>query len=206
MKGQNHAHLLEEQVLWAVIGEKELGGETQQHLRHCPACRQRVAQFHDGLEDFGLAARGAVPPFSRAIRLPAEKPAAASSKAGWLPFFGAAAMAGLLVFFYFIGMETMAPDRLITQQGQESLLAEESLMREIAELAETPLPADMYAMAGDKGTGAVEDLYDINGEDATGFGEDLYDISGEDGIGFDEDFFEFVVPDIQDEYQSELFI
>jgi len=35
--------------------------------------------------------------------------------------------------------------------------------------------------------------------------ESLYEITGNNG-GFDEDFFEFMVPDIQEDFQSKYFI
>ena len=81
-------------------------------------------------------------------------------------------MAGLLVFFYFMGTKTMIPSEFATLQSQESLLEDESLMRQISEMVENPLS------------------------------EDMYEISGENGIWFDDDFLQFVVPDIQDDFQS----
>ena len=176
MKVQNQAHLQEEQILWAVIDEKELAGDDQQHLLECPVCKRKVEQFRGELQEFGQKAWQAVPPFSRTVRLPSEKPATVSHNAGWLPFFGTAAMAGLLVFFYFMGMETMAPTKLTTLQSQESLLEDESLMQEISDMVDNPLH------------------------------EELYELTGENGVGFDEDFLEFVVPDIQDDFQSEIII
>ncbi len=218
MKAQNHVHLQDEHILRAVIDDKDLAGPEQEHLRECSVCKRKVEQFRGELLDFGQKASLAVPPFSRSVRLPREKPAAVSHNVGWLPVFGAAAMAAFLVFFYFMGMETMAPTQFTTLQNQDILLEDESLMREIAEIVEVPLPEDVYAITGENGTGFVEDLYAIIWENGTGFTEDLHEISGdngtgaaedmdeiigENGIGFDEDFLEFVVPDIQDDFQSE---
>ena len=203
MKVQNHAHLQDEEILWAVIDDKDLAGPAQEHLRECPVCKRRVEQFRYELHDFGQKARLAVPPFSRSARLPREKPAAVSHNVGWLPVFGAAAMAAFLVFFYFIGMETMAPTQFTTLQNHESLLEDESLMREIAEIVEVPLPEDVYAITGDNGTGFTEDLYEISGDNGTDAAENMDEITGDNGNGFDEDFLEFVVPDILDDFQSE---
>jgi hypothetical protein len=178
MKAHNHVHLQEEKILWAVIDEKELGGEEQQHLRECQHCRGKVEQIQADLQDFGQKARQAVPPFSRPVTLPVEKSAAASHGPGWLPFFAAAAMAGFVVFFYFMGMKPMEPPPagLVTVQSQESLLEDETLMRQISELVEDP-------------------LY-----------EDMYEITGENGTDIDEEFLQFIMPYIQDDFQSELFI
>ena len=175
MKENNHNHLLEGHILRAVIDEKDLSGNEQQHLRECSACKRKVARIKDGLQTFGKKAGQAVPPFSRPVRLPSEKPARISH-AGWLPFFGAAATAGLLVFFYFMSMEAIPPSGLIPIQSQENLLEDESLMRQISEMVENP------------------------------FSEEIYEISGENGVDFDEDFLQFVVPEIQDDFQSKIFI
>ncbi|KPK35618.1 MAG: hypothetical protein AMK70_04970 [Nitrospira bacterium SG8_35_1] len=176
MKENNHNHLPEGQILRAVIDEQDLSGKEQQHLRECSACKRKVARIKDGLQAFGKKAGQAVPPLVRPVRLPSEKPARISHNAGWLPFFGAAATAGLLVFFYFMSMEAMPPSGLIPMQSQENLLEDESLMRQISEMVENPLS------------------------------EEIYEISGENGVDFDEDFLQFVVPEIQDDFQSEIFI
>ncbi|KPK00422.1 MAG: hypothetical protein AMJ60_01465 [Desulfobacterales bacterium SG8_35] len=172
MKAQKYVHLQEEQVLWAIIDEEDLAGDDRKHLRECPDCRRKVERFRDELHEFGQKARQSVPPFSGTVRLPGEKPAPVSHDAGWLSFFGATAMVGLVVFFSVMGMESMAPGNLLTLQNQESLLEDEFLMREISDMVESPLSDDMY------------------------------EISGENGIGFDDDFLQFVVPDIQDDFQS----
>jgi hypothetical protein len=206
MKVLNHEHLQDEQILWAVIDQNELAGDAQEHLRECPVCQRKIGQFHDELQDFGQKARQAAPPFSRPVTLPKEKQATISHTVGWLPIFGTAAMAGLVVFFYFLGMGTKVPTELASLQSQESLLEDASLMFEISEIVEVPLSEELYAIAGANDSGFAEDLYDITGDNGTGFTEDLYDITGDNGTGFEVDFWDFVVPDIQDDIQSELII
>lgn len=174
MNVQNRFHLQEEQILWAVIDEKELVGEDRLHLLECRLCKGKVEQFRNELKEFGQEARQAVPPFSRPVKLPQEEPIRVSHNTGWLPFFGAAAMAGFVVFFYFMTMETMLPTKSASLQSQESLLEDESLMREISEMVEYPLSQDMY------------------------------EIYGNNGIGFDDDFLQFIVPDTEEDFQSEL--
>ena len=176
MKVQNSIHLREEQIISAVVDEKELTVEQQQHLVKCQDCKIKVVQFKDELQEFGQKALQAVPPFLKVVKLPSEKPASTTHNNGWLPFVGAAAMASLAVFFYIMGLITMDPSKLTIVQNQEYLLEDESLMREISEMVEYPLSADMY------------------------------EITGENGVGFDEDFLQFIVPDIEDDFQSELII
>jgi len=173
MKSENQSHLQEEQILWAVIDEKELAGDKQLHLHKCPLCNKKVRQIRDGLQELGHKAMLAAPPFSRTVILPSEKPTTDIHNGRWLPFFGAAAMAGLFVFFYFMGMKTIPPAQVSPLQSQESFLEDEYLMREISEMVDYPLS------------------------------EDMYEITGDNGIGFDEDFLQFVVPDIEDDFQSE---
>ena len=176
MKDQINGHLRDEQIIWAVIDRQELPGEARQHLQACVACNTKVAQFSDDLQKFGRDARQAVPPFSSTVILPVAKSSKGSHYGGWLPFFGAAAMAGLLMFFYFMGMQTVTPIQYTMLQQQENLLEDEALMREISEMVEYPLS------------------------------EDIYRITGENGAGYDDEFFDFIVPGMQDDSQSELFI
>ena len=176
MRVRNDAHLQEEQILWAVIDEQDLGEDAQRHLQQCQICKGKVEQFRDELHEFGQIASQSVPPFNRFLKLPAPKPAPAGHYSGWLPFFGAAAMAAFILFFYFMDMHTTPPPPVASMQSQENLLEDETLMREIAEMVEYPLP------------------------------EDLYEISGEYENNFDDDFLQFIVPDTDDDFQSELII
>ena len=174
MKSQNQSHLDEKQIIRAVIDEKELAGEDRQHLLECQHCNDKVAWFKDELQEFGDNVRVSVPPLTKNIILPREEATPVSYKSSWLPSFGAAAMAGLVLFFYFLGMETMSP-RLTPLQSPEALLEDEYLMEEIFEMVENP------------------------------FSDSLYEIIGDNG-GFDEEFLEFIVPDIQEDFQSKYFI
>jgi len=63
MKVENHTHLQDEQILWAVIDESDLARHAQEHLRGCPVCKRKVEQFRYELRDFGQKASLAVPPF-----------------------------------------------------------------------------------------------------------------------------------------------
>ena len=83
-------------------------------------------------------------------------------------------MACLVLFFYFLGMESMSP-RLTPYQSTNALVEDEYLMEEISEMVENPLP------------------------------ETLYEITGDNEV-FDDDFFQFMVPDIQEDLQSEYLI
>lgn len=176
MKAQEGQHLQRSQIQQAVIDENDLGTMARQHLRQCPVCRAAVAGFRQELQEFGDRTVQAVPPLSRPVRLPTDRVVRTAHAGGWLPFFGAAAMAGFVAFFYFMGLQTGPAVGPGPFPGQEGLLEDESLMREISEMVEYPLS------------------------------EDLYEISEKSGNGFDDDFLHFVVPDTEEDYQSELTI
>jgi len=148
MKKSNLGHLLEEQIIWAVVDEKELSEEGHNHLVECPLCQGRVEQFMVELQVFGERANVSVPPLTKTMRLPQAEPSAAKYGARWIPFVAGAAMAGLVLFFYFLGMDAMSP-KLATVQDQEYLLEDEYLMQEISEMVEYPLPAELYEITGD---------------------------------------------------------
>jgi hypothetical protein len=176
MKLQNQAHLNGEQIIRAVIDEKELAGADRQHLLECQLCNKKVAWFKDELQELGKNAGLSVPPLTKNITLPREERTPVSHKSSWLPSFGVAAMAGLVLFFYFLGMESMSP-RLTPFQSSssEALVEDEYLMEKIFQMVENPLSDELYEITGDNG-------------------------------GFDEEFLQFVVPDIQEDFQSENFI
>ncbi len=178
MKVQKKTHLQEEQILWAVIDEKELGVDVRDHLLECSLCKTKVARFKDDLQEFGQQARQTVPPSSRQLKLPEAKPAVFSHIPGWLPITAAAAIAGLVVFFYFMGLQTMTPPTEVTTlQSRVNNVEDETLMREISEMVDRPLSNNMYEISGD-----------------------------DDENIFDDDFLQFAVPDIQDDFQSELIL
>ena len=174
MKSDNKIHLNEELITRAVIDEQDLGDSDRQHLMTCRTCSEKVRQVKEELQELGENALLAVEPSRKTVILPREKPAAAGNKSSWLPTFGVAAMAGLILFFYFLGMESMSP-RLSPYQSADALVEDEYLMKEISEMVENPLP------------------------------ETLYEITGDNEV-FDDDFFQFMVPDIQEDLQSEYLI
>ena len=176
MKEQNSSHLREEHIIRAIVDEKDLDGTHRQHLLDCPDCSTKVARFRDELREFGDNAGRYAPPLTRKIKLPEAKPARRSRNVGRLPFFGAAAAAGLVVFFYLMGMQTGTQPRLTNLQSLENQPENGYMMLEVSEIIDDP-------------------LY-----------EDLYEITGENGIGFDEEFMQFVVPGSEDDSQSEFFI
>ena len=174
MKSDNKIHLSEELITRAVIDEQDLGETERQHLMTCRICNDKVRQVKGELQELGENALLAVEPSRKAVILPREEPVAERNKSSWLPTFGVAAMACLVLFFYFLGMESMSP-RLIPYQSADALVEDEYLMEEISEMVENPLS------------------------------ETLYEITGDNEV-FDDDFFQFMVPDIQENLQSEYLI
>ena len=174
MKTQDQAHLNEEQIIRAVIDEEDLAREDRQHISECRLCNDKINQFQAELQELGENASLSVPPLTKKITLPAEEGTAVSYGARWFPSFGAAFMAGLVLFFYFLGMESMSP-QLTVMQSPEALLEDEYLMEEIYEMVENP------------------------------FSDVLYEITG-DNNGFDDEFLEYIVPSVQEDFQSKYVI
>jgi len=148
MKKLKDGHLLEEQIIRAVVDEKELSEEGQNHLVECRQCLRRVEQFKARMQEFGARAELFVPPLTKTMRLPQAEPLKTKYGSRWIPFAGAVAMAGIVLFFYFLGMDAMSP-QMATVQSTEKLLEDEYLMREISDMVENPLPDDLYEITGD---------------------------------------------------------
>jgi hypothetical protein len=148
MKKHNYGHLSEDGIIWAVVDEKELSEEDHCHLMGCRLCQGKVEQFTAHLQVFGERAELSVPPLTKTMRMPQAEPAAAKHRPSWIHFVGAAAMAGLILFFYFLGMDAMSP-KLATVQGPGNLLEDEYLMQEISEMVEYPLSTELYEITGD---------------------------------------------------------
>jgi hypothetical protein len=148
MKNQNDGHLLDEQITWAVVDAEELSGEHRRHLVECRLCQGKVDQFMAELQVFGEKTKLSVPPLTKTMRMPHAEPSAAKYRSNWIPFIAGAAMAGLVLFFYFLGMDAMSP-QLATVQGPDDPFDDEYLMQEISEMVEYPLPAELYEITGD---------------------------------------------------------
>lgn len=174
MKLPEQQHLNEDQILWAVIDEGELPEEVRDHLMECQVCNERISNIRDELHGFGENAVLSVPALTKKITLPHDESGQLSKGASWLPSFGVAVMAGLVLFFYFLGMESMNPGRT-PLLNTATVFEDEYLMEEIFEIVENPL----------FGSG-----FEINGENS----------------GFNDEFLEFIVPDIQEDYQSQYLI
>ena len=174
MKSQNQIHLNDDMIVRAVIDDKELTGKQRQHFLECRFCYKKVEQLKSELQEFGENTRLSAPSLTKNIILPSDEPNQTSYKSSWLPSFGAVVMAGLVLFFYFLGMEARF-SKFTPLQSPEISLEDENLMEEIFEMVENPLSDVLYEITGDNG-------------------------------GFDEEFLQFVVPDVQEDFQSKFFI
>ena len=150
MKPDRKDHLQDEQLTWAVIDEKELAKEERHHLAECQLCRENLARLQADLTGLGEQAAHAVPPMTRPVRLPAEEDEPARRGFSWFPSFGAAVMAGLALFIYFLGVESMSP-RLPPLHGPDVPFEDEKLMEEITDMVENPLSDEIYGITGENG-------------------------------------------------------
>ena len=175
MKERNKFHLDDEQISRAVVDETDLDNDWRRHLAECQICREQVDRLRSDLLLLGEYAGTTVPPMTKHVFLPVEEPAKGGRGFSWLPSFAAAVMAGVVLFVYFLGIETTlrkmpevtGPD----VWNIEFTLEDEDLMDEIFQMVEYPMP------------------------------EEMYEITGDSSADFDE-FMQFVIPDEQDEFQS----
>ena len=156
MISRSQNHLEEDRIILAVIDQKDLTEADQHHLQECEHCNGKVIQLKEELLGLGENARQSVPQMSKNIVLPREEQSHVRSNSSWFPSFAAAAIAGLVLFVYFLGMESMTP-RMMTLQNPDALLEDEYLMEEIYEMVESPFSDELYEITG--GNGGFDDEF-----------------------------------------------
>ncbi len=168
MTDTQNGHLSDEQITWAVVDQEELPELAKEHLSHCDLCSSKVSALKESLSSMGyLATKSVSPPPPRLIT---------DKKTTHLPLldmiFGlrhrglAVALAGILLVIVCGGLFVQQ----YTHEKQMAFLREEvlsdiTLMAEVDQLIENPLPH----------------LYK--------------ELSGEESLATDKDFIDFIVPD-----------
>jgi predicted anti-sigma-YlaC factor YlaD len=155
MKSPSQIHLDEKQINRAVVDETDLPEQYRSHLVECQVCRKQVEQVGTDLFLFGEHARLSVPPMTKTVSLPTDESVSAVHSHGWFPSFAVAVMTGIILFVYFLGVENNAPQiadiESLEEQPVELTIEDESLMDEVFEIVEYPLPDVMYEIIGEDG-------------------------------------------------------
>ena len=168
--GSQTKHLTEEQITWAIIDENELPQMAKDHLVRCQMCSRKVESLTSSLGKIGKLAAESVPvPPPRPV-FERKKSKQRSIVFSWGHLGLSAALAGLLVVVVFGGFQ-INQYRLhkriaaVTREMEMDM----SLMAEVDDLIENPLPQ----------------IYE--------------EISGEDISGVGADFMDFLIPDVAPE-------
>jgi hypothetical protein len=166
-------HLNDDQILRAVVDEKDLSPTVREHLSRCRLCRAKKDLLEKNLVKLGRMAERATPSPRRRVSLPGQKQ---TSPRWW--FWGwrgvlvatMSVVAVILVVSWFIMFRTESEESVAVLIHE--MWEDEKLMTEIRVLEENPL-SYVY-----------------------------HEISGGSYPVFDEGFMEFVVPSVEDDSTS----
>ena len=148
-----HQPMTEEEILWALVDENELSGALQEHLRTCPQCQAKKAQYEEELVRLGkLAAR-----LSPVPRRPFALQGLASARFGrgqWKSAFRfALAAAGVVLVLWWGGRVFWTPQGGDPNQDMPGFA---QVMAEVQSLVEDPLPS-WYRDVACPSWGALDD-------------------------------------------------
>jgi len=154
----NEPHLTENELLRAVIDDRDLSDLQRVHLAQCEHCRSSKAQLEQQLARLGQLARRYSPAPQRHIAVIERKDRSPFFSRGFA--FGAAAVAVAILVI----MGTF----LIRGQQQanvgnsaQNMVEAEKLMTEVNVLVENALPPGYLAIVGETDTSADEDFFDF---------------------------------------------
>jgi len=99
---QSKPHLEEDDILQAVIDDKDLSALQQQHLGECAQCRQRKAQLEQELARLGQLAERYAPKPQKRIVLAEQK--IRSPLLNWRIAFSAAAVVAVVLVVWGTGL------------------------------------------------------------------------------------------------------
>lgn len=169
MNSEKNGHLDKDQLVVAVIDEKDLSLSMQTHLAMCPQCRADKIRFKNNLSQLGRLAKQYAPLPEQKISLPESKPRRSFLQLeGWQIAIGTALAVVVVIFAALWSRPPGIKPAIAIKMTANEMLEAESFMDEVSTLTENALP---------------EVYMDITGESYTGFGED---------------FMQFVVPNTND--------
>ena len=169
MNSDKNDHLDKDQLIVAVIDEKDLPISLQEHLATCPQCRADKIRLNNKLSQLGRLAKQYAPLPEQKISLPESKLRRPLLQLdGWQIAIGTAVAVVVVIFAALWSRPPGIKPEIAMKMAANEMLEAESFMDDISTLTENALP---------------EVYLDITGESYTGFGED---------------FMQFVVPNINE--------
>ncbi len=167
MNTERLQHLTEDEILSALVDERDLDSELKDHLASCSLCREALATQRQSFSALGTRARKYTPEMVRPIRIPQEPVPRRLHFGDLKPVLGAAVAACLLVAVLYGGWMRFAPDR-------SGLLIED-----VDRLVENAMPVEFQNLLGEELFRAEEDFMEFiippleNGDDTMGGPENL---------------------------------
>jgi hypothetical protein len=148
---KNH-HLVEDQIIQAVVDEGELSVFDRRHLNNCHHCRAQKMQLEQNLARLGQAARQYAPLPRKRLNLKAPLESHSVRRSwNWKTALGTAlATAALIIFMLWAnqGSETFVASNgeTLTASGTRT---SDSLMTEVGILSENALPPEYLDIAAE---------------------------------------------------------
>lgn len=154
----NGPHLVEDDILRAVIDETELSDLQQVHLAQCSRCRSLREQLEQELTRLGQLAKRYSPAPQKRITLVERKARSAFFKWGFA-FSAAAAAAAILIVLGTFLLRSQQPGSI--GNLAQNMVEAEKLMTEVNVLVESALPPVYLDIIGETDLSADEDFIDF---------------------------------------------
>ena len=160
MSIQNHndPHMGENDILQAVIDDKDLSMQQQQHLQECSQCRSQKERLENELARLGQLAEHYAPEPQRRIRVVEQKVRAPFFNRGFA--FSAAAVAAVIIVVWATFLIRNQQQGSIGNLAQNMVEAER-LMMEIDVLVENALPQVYLDIVGETNLNLDQDFLDF---------------------------------------------
>lgn len=160
MKKDIEKHLEENQLLMALVDERDLSSEFRQHLDHCRHCTGQLGSLQEVLGTLGRKAAENVPAMTGNISLEDENYGISKARYQFLlPSYGVLAIvACVLLVFLWPRPEYSEIDQF---SSRVDFIEDEMLMQEIGELIEDPLPDDFIEITRDIPIGFDDDFLEF---------------------------------------------
>jgi hypothetical protein len=151
----NGPHLVEDDILRAVIDDTDLSDSQQMHLAQCSRCRSLKEQLEQELTRMGQLAKRYSPAPQKRIVLVERKERSPFFKWGFA-FSAAAAILVVLGIFLLRGQQPGSIGNLA-----QNMVEAERLMTEVNVLVESALPPVYLDIIGENDLSADEDFFDF---------------------------------------------
>ena len=163
MSYDKEPHLSEEEVIRAVVDETDLPDPMKRHLSVCPVCGRNKERLSSRLSQLGDIARAVTPVPLKRVTLPEKE--RAKSFSFWGMSRSRVLIAGLSVAMIIAVFLWTVPLRTVPQ-GDSSVWSDDmwedyTLMMEIIELKDVPLPQIYFDISGESFPTISEEFMDF---------------------------------------------